>query len=89
DLFKIFLELMGARQPGVRVTALVREKPGQLANLTQAISKIGGNFVAFGQFSGDDPSNREVTFKVSGAEQEQVLQAITPLVEKVTDIRVV
>lgn len=87
DLFKIFLELMGAREPGVRITALVAEQRGQLASLTQAVSEIGGNFVAFGQFSGDDPSNREVTFKVSGVGQEQVHQAILPLVEKVKDIR--
>lgn len=31
DLFKIFLELMGARDMGVRVTALIHEEPGQLA----------------------------------------------------------
>src|SRR5512139_3125988 len=37
DLFKIFLELMGAREPGVRVTAIIPEVRGQLAKLTQAI----------------------------------------------------
>ena len=30
DLFKIFLELMGAREPGVRGTVLVLDKPGEL-----------------------------------------------------------
>ena len=44
DLFKIFLELMGARDIGVRVTALVHEERGQLARLTQAIANAGGNF---------------------------------------------
>jgi acetoin utilization protein AcuB len=29
DLFKIFLELMGAREFGVRITALVQDEPGQ------------------------------------------------------------
>jgi acetoin utilization protein AcuB len=36
DLFKIFLEFMGAREKGVRVTALIEEKPGQLAKITTA-----------------------------------------------------
>src|SRR5512139_3442225 len=29
DLFKIFLELMGARENGVRATIIIQEKPGQ------------------------------------------------------------
>jgi acetoin utilization protein AcuB len=44
DLFKIFLELMGARESGVRVTALIQEQRGQLAKLTQAIAQAEGNF---------------------------------------------
>lgn len=87
DLFKIFIELMGAREQGVRVTALVPEKPGSLAALTKAIAGIGGNFVAFGQFAGEDPSNREVTFKVSGVEESQVRQAIQASIQSLKDIR--
>lgn len=88
DLFKVFLELMGAREMGVRVTALIFEEPGALAKLTQAIASQGGNFIAFGQFSGDKPSNRLVTFKVNGLDEEQVKQITEPLVEKIVDIRV-
>jgi len=73
DLFKIFLELMGARDIGVRVTALVHEERGQLARLTQAIANAGGNFLAFGQFSGEDSTNRLVTFKVEGLDRWQLL----------------
>lgn len=87
DLFKIFLELMGAREPGVRVTALIREQRGQLANLTQAIANLGGNFVAFGQFTGDSTASRLLTFKVDGLSEEQVKSAIEPLVLKVIDIQ--
>jgi acetoin utilization protein AcuB len=87
DLFKIFLELMGARDKGVRVTALVPEVVGELAKITKAIADVGGNFVSFGQTAGEDPSNREVTFKVTGVEEDQVREAITPLVENIKDIR--
>lgn len=87
DLFKIFLELMGAREMGVRVTVLVPEKLGELANLTRAIFEIGGNFVAFGQFMGEDPSNREVTFKVTGVKEDELVKAVEPHVEKIKDIR--
>jgi len=87
DLFKIFLELMGARDLGVRVTALVHEERGQLARLTQAIANAGGNFLAFGQFSGEDSTNRLVTFKVEGLDLDQVKEIINPLVESLVDIR--
>jgi acetoin utilization protein AcuB len=89
DLFKIFLELMGAREPGVRMSVLVLDKPGQLARLTNAIANLSGNIIAFGQFTGEDPSNREVTFKVSGLDAEQLRSEIEPIVERVLDIRTV
>jgi acetoin utilization protein AcuB len=88
DLFKIFLELMGAREVGVRVTALLHEERGQLARLTKTISEAGGNFLAFGTFSGEDPTNRLLTFKVEGIGEAELKSMVEPLVEKITDIRV-
>lgn len=87
DLFKIFLELMGAREKGVRVTALVQEKRGQLAKLAQAISGSGGNFLAFGVFAGQSTANKTATFKVDGLSLDQVRTLVTPVVEKIVDIR--
>ncbi len=87
DLFKLFLELMGAREMGVRVTALVTDKPGGLAELSAEIAAQKGNFVSFGVFVGEDSSNRMVTFKVSGMDIEQVKKAIQPHVKEIIDIR--
>jgi len=55
DLFKIFLELMGAREPGVRVTALIPEQRGQLAKLTQAVANEGGNLLPSVNLQGIQP----------------------------------
>lgn len=88
DLFKIFLELMGAREHGVRVVAIVPEKKGLLASLTQAIANENGNFVSLGQFAGERSSNRELTFKVSGIEKNKLIETIKPFIEKITDIRI-
>lgn len=87
DLFKVLLELMGAREGGVRVTALVPEKFGELAALTKAVADAGGNFIAFGQFAGEDQTNRLITFKVTGVDAAALQSAITPLVERILDIR--
>ncbi len=88
DLFKIFLELMGARYSGVRVSVLVHEERGQLAKLSQAIANAGGNFVAFGMFQGENVTNRLVTFKVEGINMDQVKAIVEPVVEGLVDIRV-
>lgn len=87
DLFRIFLELMGAQQDGVRVTALVPNKVGELDVLTHAIAEGGGEFIAFSQFAGDLSTNRVVTFKVRGMTEEQVREKISPFIEELVDIR--
>ncbi|MGD8404652.1 MAG: CBS domain-containing protein [Anaerolineales bacterium] len=87
DLFKIFLEFMGAREKGVRITALLDDKPGQLAKITKAISGAGGNFIAFGQFTGEDPSNRLVTFKVKGVDEKEAKEAIKDIAKEIWDVQ--
>jgi acetoin utilization protein AcuB len=87
DLFKIFLELMGAREKAMRVTILVEDKPGQLAKVTKAIAEAGGNFISFGMFSGPDSSSRVVTFKVAGMKKDAINSALGKIVKKFWDIR--
>lgn len=87
DLFKIFLELLGAREPGVRVAALVPNIPGELAQLTEAVFNIGGNIVAMGTFLGDSSENREVCMKVADVNPIDLERAIEPFAERVIDIR--
>jgi acetoin utilization protein AcuB len=87
DLFKIFLELMGARQKALRVTATIPEQPGELAKVTKAIANNGGDFLSFGMFSGPDADSRVITFKVKGMTKEKVKAALDETVLKFWDIR--
>lgn len=87
DLFKIFLELMGAREKGIRMTIMVDNVPGQLAKIANAIASEGGNIFASGSFLGDDPSNRELTIKVSGISEETLVEQVKPFIDKIIDIR--
>ncbi len=86
NLFKMFLELMGARERGVRVTALIEDKPGMLATLTKAIADAGGNFMAFGQFVGEDVNSRVVTFKVAGISKDKLKKIVGDIATKIWDI---
>ncbi len=89
DLFRVFLELLGARESGVRLTALVKEKPGTLHQLTKAIDEAGGNIIALSTFSGVSSGDRELTVKVNQISQEVLRSVVEPLVEKITDVRTV
>ncbi len=87
DLFKLFIELFGARHKGIRLTLLLPEKKGELAKVSNAITECGGNIVSFAIFEGEDPTNGYCTLKVTGVEKDTLLEAVTPLVEKVVDVR--
>ena len=86
-LFRIFLELLGARRAGIRVTVSMPDTPGKLAGLTKAVHDLGGNIISLGTFMGESPSEGWVTFKVEGVKMEALQSAIQPLVDKIIDIR--
>jgi len=87
DLFKAFLELMGARQKATRVTATIPDQPGELAKVTKAISTNGGDFISFGIFSGPDTNSKIITFKVQGIKKEKIKEVLRNIVLKFWDIR--
>ncbi len=87
DLFQIFLELLGAREEGVRLTMLVPEERGILASLTSEIAHMGGNIIALSTFQGQDPTNRMVTVKVSDAPREKLVAIMEALGMEIVDVR--
>ncbi|MCA1951108.1 MAG: CBS and ACT domain-containing protein [Treponema sp.] len=87
DLFKLFIELFGARHSGVRLTVLLPERKGELADVAGAIAKIGGNIISLATFEGEDPTNSYCTLKVEGVDSTSLVNAITPLVERIVDVR--
>ncbi|MFA5698653.1 MAG: CBS domain-containing protein [Sphaerochaeta sp.] len=87
DMFKILLELFGARHFGVRVSFLVEDKPGTIAKISQALSENGIDIITFGTFMGTDPTNAICTVKVQGAPMSQVVEIIKPFVTQLIDVR--
>jgi acetoin utilization protein AcuB len=87
DLFKAFIEMLGGREKGVRLTVVLNRVPGQLAKLTQAIFAMGGDILGLAAYEGDSSETGMVTVKVSGVEQETLKSAISPLVVRVVDVR--
>ena len=87
DLFKIFLEMLGAREKGVRLAMLVPEQKGVLAQITGEIAQMGGNIISLGTFLGEDPTNRLVTIKVADVSKEALTSTMEALGMEVVDVR--
>ncbi|MEA3407163.1 MAG: CBS and ACT domain-containing protein [Chloroflexota bacterium] len=87
DLFKTFTELLGSRVWGLRVTIKVQEGRGVLARLTEALASHGGNIVTLGTFWGDDPTNREIAFKVQGIDRDKMEEILRDLDAELVDLR--
>jgi len=87
DLFRVFIELFGARQKGIRVSLTVPNVKGELARVSGAVTNAGGNILALGTFLGDDPSQGRVTLKVDGLSREALINALTPTAKSIDDVR--
>ena len=87
DIFKVFLELLGARQKGLRVTLRIPERMGEMARITTAIARLGGNILALGSFLGDDPTTGIVTVKVVDVPADQLEAAMHDLGLEILDSR--
>lgn len=87
DIFKVFLEMLGARAAGLRLTVEMPERKGEMARLTTAIAQLGGNIMALGSMFGDDPSRSQVTVKVDDVPADQLIAAMSDLGLRVLDIR--
>ena len=87
DLFKVFLELLGARQPGVRVTALIPGVKGTLAKITSAIFGAGGNIMGFSQSKDATGTRWQVTIKVQDVAKDKLVEVLKPVVQEILDVR--
>jgi acetoin utilization protein AcuB len=89
DLFKVLLQMLGGRRPGVRVSVMVPGVKGTLAKLTTAISGAGGNIVGFGVSEVDDADGVQwkMTVKVQDVPQDKLVEAIRPTVQEILDVR--
>lgn len=87
DIFKVFLEMLGARDHGLRLTVEIPEQKGEMARITAAITNLGGNILALGSFLGEDPTTALVTVKVDDVPVQELLAAMKDLDLEIRDIR--
>jgi len=87
DLYRVFITLFGAREPGIRLTAVLPDQCGELANLTRAISEKCGDVISLLIYEGTDVSNKTCIIRVSEMSKEDLIAAVAPLAIKIVDVR--
>lgn len=88
DLFKTFLEMLGGREEGVRISIYVPNEKGVLATITSEVSEMGINITALSTIMGEDPSTYLVTMRVEeDADMDALVAAMEELGLEVEDAR--
>jgi acetoin utilization protein AcuB len=87
DVFKVFMELLGAREVGTRLTVLAPYFKGSLAQISSAITERGGLILALNTFLGEDPTNWGCQLKVADISKDELLEVVEPLVVEIVDVR--
>jgi hypothetical protein len=71
--------MLGARQPGVRLTLTIPDEEGQLSKITSAIAAEHGDIGAFNTLPSADPMRWWVVAKVRYVDQDCLVRAIANL----------
>lgn len=87
DLFKVLIELFGARHYGTRVTFLVKDHKGTISDISTSLGKADIDIIAFGTFMGTDASNAICTVKMAGVSKTKAVEILKPHVMEILDVR--
>ncbi len=87
DLFSVGVMALGARDAGVRITLLMPEMRGMLADVINALANLGAFFVSLVNIPAPSGEGELVTIKVQNVTQEQVEDALSDVSVEVLDIR--
>jgi acetoin utilization protein AcuB len=87
DIFKALLEMMGARDEGVRLTIRVHDQPGTLSKIAGAIAAVGGDIVSLGTFYSDERRHGLLVVKVCCVEGDILVDAMQGIGAEVLDVR--
>ncbi|MGC9349261.1 MAG: CBS and ACT domain-containing protein [Anaerolineae bacterium] len=88
DIFKAMLEMLGARDEGIRVTLHVEDRPGVLSQIAGAIASIGGDIVTLGTFASGEGRHGVLVVKVCLVDQDALVKVLEEIESvKVVDVR--
>ncbi|MCX8085241.1 MAG: CBS domain-containing protein [Calditerrivibrio sp.] len=70
DVFDVFVEAMGMRIPGARISIILDDRPGAIAEMAKIIKQHNLNIISLATFFLKDQSKRDVVIRISGNEND-------------------
>jgi acetoin utilization protein AcuB len=86
DMFKLLIELFGTRHYGIRVSFSIKDRPGAIATVSEALHSLGANIISIGNLD-SEMGYSTIIMKVNGIDKEKLGETIRPLVDSILDIR--
>ncbi|MFA4932614.1 MAG: CBS domain-containing protein [Caldisericia bacterium] len=86
DIFKLFVEMLGSRAPGVRASLEIDNRKGALASLFNRIVEAGGGVTTVSSFPAASPHRLRIILKVADVDQNAMRGLLKPE-ETVIDLR--
>jgi len=86
DIFKLFVEILGSRAPGVRASLEIDNRKGALASLFNRIVEAGGGVTTVSSFPAASPNRIRIIVKVADVDQN-TMRSLLKLEETVIDLR--
>jgi acetoin utilization protein AcuB len=76
DMLQAVTDLLGWRQPGVRVTVQVPDEKGRLAKAAAAIAEAGGLLLSSSSYTPPEPLRANIVFKVRNVPVDDLAAAL-------------
>lgn len=86
DIFRLFVEMLGSRAPGVRASLEIDNRKGALASLFNRVVEAGGLVASVSSFPAASPNRIRIILKVADVEQD-TMRSLLKAEETVIDLR--
>jgi acetoin utilization protein AcuB len=86
DIFRLFVEMLGSRAPGVRASLEIDNRKGALASLFNRLVEAGGLVTTVSSFPAASPKRIRIILKVADVDQDTMRSLLKPE-ETVIDLR--
>ena len=86
DIFRLFIEMLGSRAPGVRASLEINNRKGALASLFNRVVEAGGLIASVSSFPAVSPNRLRIILKVADVDQDTMRSLLKPE-ETVIDLR--
>ena len=90
DLFRLFTEIFGASQPGIRINLESADKPGVLSGIMTKIGALNGNIISVVTRESKKVGDRRFTIKATGItlnQMKQILKECDLVAEDIREIK--